>query len=109
MKAKLILLLSFWMIISCNESWRHAEIRVHGNCEMCQEKIESALKVPGIHRASWSPESKVLELDFNEKKISLQAIRQRVAEAGYDTDSLRAPDSTYARLHECCRYREKQP
>ncbi len=76
---------------------------------MCQEKIESALKISGINSASWSPESQILEVDYDENRITLAAIRQKVASVGYDTDSLKAADSVYSLLHECCQYRGSKP
>jgi copper chaperone CopZ len=97
------------LLFACDNSLRHAEIPVSGNCEMCKETIEEALKIPGIKKASWDPEIKILEVDFDPKKISLRDIRQKVADAGYDTDSLKADARAYSELHECCRYREENP
>ena len=97
------------MLFSCNPHIRHAEVQVMGNCEMCRETIENALKIPGILKASWSPETRILEVDFNESIINLNDIRKKVADAGYDSDSLKAPLENYSRLHECCRYRENLP
>jgi hypothetical protein len=105
MKFRLFLLL-VPAFISCKENLRHAEIPVSGNCEMCKETIEDALKSSFIYKSAWDPETKILEIDFDESKISLPAIRQKIAAAGYDTDSVKAVDSTYLQLHECCRYRD---
>lgn len=99
----------FSSLLCCTGSWRHAEIQVSGNCEMCREKIEAALKIPGVQRANWSAESKILELYYDESSITMATIRRKLADTGYDSDSLRAADSVYSQLHECCRYREKQP
>ena len=97
------------LLFACDNPLRHAEIQVSGNCEMCKETIEEALKIPGIRKASWDPEMKILEVDFDPGKISLREIRQKVADAGYDTDSLKADAKAYSELHECCRYREENP
>jgi copper chaperone CopZ len=91
---------------SCGSGFQHAEIKVSGNCEMCRETIESALKIESVKRASWDPETGLLEVDFDAKSISLNQIRERVAKAGYDTDSVKANQEAYSNLHECCRYRE---
>lgn len=92
--------------ISCRQNQRHAEIRVSGNCGMCKETIENALNSAAIYKSDWDPDTKILEVDYNETRISLTEIRQRIADAGYDTDSVKAADSTYSQLHECCHYRD---
>ena len=95
----------FLLLAACGSGYEHAEIRVSGNCEMCREKIESALKIPSVKRAVWEPETGILEVDFNRNSISAHQIRERIARAGYDTDSVKADSAAYSRLHECCRYR----
>lgn len=101
-----VILLHAGLLFSCSSGLRHAEIRVSGNCDMCKETIEGALKAEGIKKASWDPDTKMLELDFDSRKLSLQEIRRKIAAAGYDTDSLKADEKAYSKLHECCHYRE---
>jgi copper chaperone CopZ len=96
---------AFLLLAACGSGFEHAEIRVSGNCEMCREKIESSLKIPSIKKASWEPETGILEVDFDGNSISAGQIRERIASAGYDTDSVRADSIAYSQLHECCRYR----
>ncbi len=96
---------TFLLLIACGSGFEHAEIRVSGNCEMCKEKIESALITSSVKRASWDPETGILEVDFDRKAISLHQIREKVARSGYDTDSIKADSAAYSQLHECCRYR----
>lgn len=83
-----------------------ASIKVFGNCGMCKKRIETALDYPGIKFADWNTRTKNLEVVFNNRKISLEKIRERVASTGHDTDSLKAPDEIYAKLPFCCLYRD---
>ncbi|MNV44756.1 Heavy-metal-associated domain protein [compost metagenome] len=79
-------------------------IKVSGNCSMCKRTIETALKVPGITTASWSPETKMLKVNYDASKITNEEIQKKVAAAGYDTPKFKAPDEVYDKLHGCCQY-----
>jgi copper chaperone CopZ len=87
---------------------KKAEIafQVSGVCGMCEDRIERALDVPGIIAADWDVESKKLTIAYKTKKISEKAIHQLVADAGHDTDQIKATDEEYANLHGCCKYRD---
>lgn len=79
--------------------------KVYGNCEMCKETIETALKKKdGILSKSWSPETKMITVTYDESKIKLADIKKKIADVGYDSDSVRASDAVYNGLHKCCRY-----
>ena len=79
--------------------------KVYGNCEMCQETIESALKKKdGIFKKEWSPKTKMLTVSYDPSKITLTQIKQKIADAGYDTDEIHAKDQAYYNLHKCCQY-----
>lgn len=79
-------------------------IKVRGNCTMCKKKIETALKVPGVTAANWSPETKVLKVSYDSAVISNDQIQQKVAAVGYDTQKFKASDEAYNKLHGCCQY-----
>ena len=81
-------------------------IKVYGNCVMCKNRIETALDYPGIKSAQWDPETKVLKLIYNNRKISEKQIHGLVASTGHDTDSVKADDEVYAKLPFCCLYRD---
>ncbi len=79
--------------------------KVYGNCEMCQGKIEGALKKKdGILSKSWDTETKMLTVSFDTTKITLLKIKQLIADVGYDTDEVKAKTETYNKLHKCCQY-----
>jgi copper chaperone CopZ len=78
---------------------------VYGNCGMCEKTIENALKdVDGISKADWDRETDEMTVVFNSKKISLDDIKQKIADVGYDTDSHRAKEEVYNSLPGCCQY-----
>lgn len=78
--------------------------KVYGNCGMCEDRIESALAVPGIRMADWDRETGMLTVTFKPFKISLQSIHEIVAGVGHDTDLVKAKDEVYSHLPGCCLY-----
>lgn len=79
--------------------------KVYGNCGMCKNRIETALKdVKGIKSAKWDVDTKIIKVSFNEEKISLKEIKEKIAKAGHDTDENKADDKTYEGLPGCCQY-----
>jgi len=79
--------------------------KVYGVCGMCKRTIESALAdFDGISTANWDLGSKMLTVSYDGKTTNLNAIKAKVAEAGYDSDTHRATDEAYNALHACCQY-----
>ena len=79
--------------------------KVYGNCNMCKSRIENALKnVKGISKANWNVDTKMLTVTFDESQVTLAQIKQKVADAGHDTDTVKANDKTYSKLPGCCQY-----
>ena len=78
-------------------------IKVSGNCEMCQERIETTAKtVGGVALAKWSSSSKMLQVQFDESKTNSDAIQKAIALVGHDTEKYKANDQVYNKLPECC-------
>jgi copper chaperone CopZ len=82
------------------------EFGVSGVCGMCEERIEQALDIPGVIMANWDIETKRLTVAYKTKKLSEEQIHQLVADAGHDTDKIKAKDEVYANIHGCCKYRD---
>lgn len=79
--------------------------KVYGNCGMCKKTIEGALKgVKGIAKADWNKETKMIEVVFHTHDISLDEIKKKIAEVGYDTDEHRSTKKSYSNLPGCCQY-----
>lgn len=79
--------------------------KVYGNCGMCEKTIEGALKgVKGIDKADWNKETKMMEVVYHTNDISLDDIKKKIAEVGYDTEEHRASEKVYNNLPGCCQY-----
>lgn len=83
--------------------------KVRGNCEVCKNKIETAIgQLPNV-TADWNIETKELTVTYSEKETNLDKILRKVAEAGYDNEKYLADDDVYSRLPDCCLYDRKTP
>jgi periplasmic mercuric ion binding protein len=100
----LILISSFATL--AQEKIIKAKIKVYGNCTMCKQRIETALEVKGIKTATWSSETKELNVVYNKNKITEQKIHEIIASIGHDTDLVKAKDNIYSELPFCCLYRD---
>lgn len=85
-------------------------LKVYGNCGMCKKRIEGALNdMKGVQSANWNVDTKMLTVTYDESKINLDDIHQKVADVGHDTDKTQAKNSVYNGLMGCCQYeRPKQ-
>lgn len=84
--------------------------KVYGNCGMCKKTIESAaLDAKGVKSATWDIDVDMITVVFDSSKTDLDKIKTAIAESGYDTDTHRAPDKAYNKLHGCCKYERPQP
>ncbi|WP_417427989.1 TonB-dependent receptor domain-containing protein [Halpernia sp.] len=77
---------------------------VRGNCTECEERIEKAAKSADATTADWSPETKVLKVEFNPAKTSLEKILKKIAAVGHDNEQFKADDAVYKKLPGCCLY-----
>ncbi|MCB0536324.1 MAG: heavy-metal-associated domain-containing protein [Bacteroidetes bacterium] len=78
---------------------------VYGNCGMCEKTIEGSLKnVEGVTLADWDKETDQMKVTFNSDLINLDAIKQRIADVGYDSETHRAKEEVYNKLPGCCQY-----
>lgn len=81
-------------------------ISVSGNCEMCKDRIETAAKsIAGVSVADWDVNTKKLKLEFS-RETKLENIHKAIAAAGHDTEKIKASDTIYNQLPECCLYRK---
>lgn len=81
------------------------EFKVYGNCGMCKKAIEGSLDdVDGIASANWNKNSKMMEVSFDSSKMSLDEIKAKIADVGYDSETHRATEEAYSGLHSCCQY-----
>ena len=54
-------------------------------CHMCENKVVTNLKaLKGVKKVVASAEEKNVKVNFNEKKISLDDIKNKITDLGYD-------------------------
>lgn len=103
-------------ILICTSTFTFAQsskdnlkLSVDGVCNMCKKRIEdAAYKVKGVLYADWSPDTKLLEVEFRNNRTSQEAIEEAISLVGHDTKNFSSPDSIYSKMHDCCRYRVQQ-
>ena len=83
-------------------------IKVWGNCETCQARIEKAAKADGVSKASWDKDTKLLTLVYDPSKVKSDKIQKKIAAVGHDTEKFKAEDKVYAKLPGCCQYDRKK-
>lgn len=86
-----------------------ASFEVDGVCKMCKERIEKAcIKTKGVKSAVWNVKTHELNLIFDERKTTLENIKNNILAVGHDVENLKATDEAYNSLHHCCKYREEE-
>ncbi|MCW3123353.1 MAG: hypothetical protein JWQ38_2845 [Flavipsychrobacter sp.] len=83
-------------------------IKVSGNCDMCEKNIETAAKKAGASTAKWDEETKILTVSYDEASTTNDAIQQKIAAAGYDTEKYAGSEKAYKKLNKCCQYANKR-
>jgi copper chaperone CopZ len=85
--------------------YREETFKVWGICGMCKKTIESTLNaMDGVAFAQWDQQKQSLKIRFDSLKLSLEEIKQELADVGYDTETHKATQAAYDNLHECCKY-----
>lgn len=100
----IILLFSFSF---CNAQIPHSKtesVKIYGNCEMCEETIETAANIKKVANVDWNKDTKMATLTYDSTKTNQDEILKRIALAGYDSDKFLAPDDVYSKLAGCCQY-----
>lgn len=83
-------------------------ITVNGNCGMCKKHIEKSALDAGATAANWDKKTKFLSISYDPSLSNSQKIQTAIADAGYDTQDVKASDSAYFKLEECCQYDRKE-
>jgi copper chaperone CopZ len=110
MKNSIIVILVAFLSISAvaqeaKSKNKKVEMKVAGNCEMCEKRIEkAAFSVKGVKSAEWHADHKDIHLIIDENKCSVEDVARAIAKAGHDTEIVKAKDEDYEKLHGCCMY-----
>ena len=91
--------------LSKNAKITELSFEVKGDCGMCKTRIEKAALEAGALEASWSSETHILQVKFDEKLFSAEIIQKAIAKAGHDTGTFKADNKTYQALPACCQYK----
>jgi copper chaperone CopZ len=100
----IILLLSFSACQAQIKSATTENVKIYGNCEICEKTIEKAGNLKKVAQVDWNKDTKMAILTYDSKKTNQSEILKRIALAGYDSDEFLAPDDVYAKLASCCKY-----
>lgn len=113
-KSLLFLIISIFFALTSNASTilsnsETATFKVFGNCGMCKERIEGALKKNiNIQKADWNEDTKMISVSYDPQMISLTEIHNIIASVGYDTEKTKGNDAAYKKLHGCCQYERRK-
>jgi periplasmic mercuric ion binding protein len=87
---------------------RTETFKVWGNCNMCKNRIEKAVKAEGAATADWNTKTKLLIVTFDPAKTSVDALSKKLASVGHDTEKYKADDKAYNALDDCCKYERRK-
>ena len=83
-------------LTACNAQIKNAKttsIKIYGNCEMCESKIEKVGNVKKVAKVDWNKDTKMASITYDSTKTNQDEILKRIALAGYDSDQFLAPDN----------------
>lgn len=103
-----ILALVFTYCSTSNAQTEKVSFKVYGNCDMCKERIDAALKIKGVSSASWDVETKLMTVAYDPKVIDAASLQKKVAAVGHDTQDQVADAGVYKELPGCCQYTRKK-
>lgn len=84
-----------------------ASFKVNGVCGMCKDRIEgAAMRTNGVKTAVWDKKTQMLTVVYKNSKTSEAEIQKAVVNIGHETETMPADSSAYAKLPDCCRYKE---
>ncbi|MCB0508685.1 MAG: heavy-metal-associated domain-containing protein [Bacteroidetes bacterium] len=99
-----LIMFAFIGTLSAKDILTKVTFKVSGNCETCEARIEKAAKIKGVKSADWNQETKEISVVYAPEKVDINSIKQSIADAGYDTDSIKATNASYKLLPQCCQY-----
>jgi len=73
-------------------------------CATCKKNIETALKkVDGVTNSNVVIKEKIVNVNFDKSKTSLDKIETAITAAGYDANSKKKDEAAYEKLADCCK------
>jgi len=78
-------------------------IQTSAECGDCKERIEEGLNyTKGVKFAELDLESKKVTIKYMPSKISLNEIKTKINDIGYDADDMKAAEEKVKKLPLCC-------
>lgn len=107
---KLILLVVGIFIVSnvfAQKEQKNTEIviiQTSAVCEDCKERIETALNyLKGVVYAELDLKTKKVTVKYKLAKVTLDQLKQKIAETGYDAGDVKATGEGLSKLPACCK------
>lgn len=98
---------AFISITAFSQKKADVTFNVSAACGMCEERIESEYDIKGIVMADYDLKTKKLHVVYKTKYFpNILDVHKIAANAGHDTDKVKATDKAYNNLHGCCKYRD---
>lgn len=77
-------------------------------CGECEDRIRNGLIYEkGVKRINFDLETAEIFVKYNPKQITLEEIRAKITELGYDADEMKADKAAYDVLPGCCQVKGK--
>lgn len=110
----------FWMILispilsftACEAQIKNAKtenVKIFGNCGMCETTIEKAGNLKKVANVDWNKDNQMATITYDTTKTNQDEILKRIALSGYDSEKFLAPNDVYANLPGCCQYERATP
>ena len=73
-------------------------------CESCGGRILKELyNENGVKSTDVDPKANTITVVYDERKITLDIVREKISKLGFDADSIKADQDAVAKLDECCK------
>ncbi len=104
----LILLILSASFVFAAEQLKKESIKTSAVCGTCKKTIEGELgKVEGIKKVTLDLDRNEVDVEFDEKVISKEVIKEKLTDIGYDADDLKRSKKAYKKLPKCCQSDKK--
>ena len=102
-----VLLLSVSFASAQIKNSKTETVKIYGNCGMCKKTIEKAGNLKNVSKVNWNKDSKMATITFDSTQTNTDKILKKIADAGYDSEQIVAPNTVYNQLPHCCQYDRK--
>ena len=73
-------------------------------CESCGGRILKELyNEDGIKNTNVDSKANTISVTYDERKISLQKVREKISKLGFDADDVKADPTGVSKLDDCCK------